>query len=156
MTMTLNSSDNAAQRVSEETSPSYSSAQNAALLGMRLVVAAIFLYAGIAKIPFWSAPPEGMSVLMHNVLRFLVIVEPLGAVAVLFGFLTRWAAAGLAVIMVGAIVYVRFNMSTGIFTSPQGTGLDYNFLILAGSLVLAAFGAGAWSVDAVRKGDRQT
>jgi putative oxidoreductase len=129
----------------------YTQPQDAALLVLRLVVAAIFLYAGSAKWPFWSAPPEGMSSLLLNVMKFLSIVEPLGSVALVLGFLTRWAAAGLGIIMVGAIFFARLTMHAGLFTTPQGTGLDYNLLILAGCIVLTAFGAGGWSVDALRK-----
>ncbi len=129
----------------------YTRGQDIALLVLRLVVAAVFLYAGTAKWPFWSAPMEGMSAMLLNVVRFLSIVEPLGAVALVLGFLTRWAAAGLGIIMVGAVYYARTALHAGVFTSPQGTGLDYNLLILAGCIVLLAFGAGAWSVDAIRK-----
>ena len=129
----------------------YTKSQDAALLVLRLVVAAVFLYAGSAKWPFWSAPPEGMSSLLLNVMKFLSIVEPLGSVALVLGFLARWAAAGLAIIMVGAIFFARLTMQAGLFTTPQGTGLDYNLLILAGCIALAAFGAGGWSVDAIRK-----
>ena len=127
--------------------------QNAALLVLRLVVAAIFLYAGSAKWPFWSAPPEGMSGVMLNLVKLLSIVEPLGGVALIVGFLTRWAAAGLAIIMAGAVYFVRATMKASFFTSPQGTGLDYNLLLLAGCIVLIAFGAGGWSLDAIRKTD---
>lgn len=129
----------------------YTRAQDAALLVLRLVVAAVFMYAGTAKWPFWSAPAEGMSVTLLNVVRFLSIVEPLGSLALIFGVLTRWAAAGLGVIMVGAIFYARHALHAGVFTAPQGTGLDYNLLILAGCIALIAFGAGGWSVDAIRK-----
>jgi putative oxidoreductase len=94
---------------------------------------------------------EGMSATLLNVVRFLSIVEPLGALALVLGFLTRWAAAGLGIIMVGAIYYARTALHAGVFTSPQGTGLDYNLLLLAGCIVLIAFGAGGWSVDATRK-----
>jgi putative oxidoreductase len=125
----------------------YTKLQDTALLVLRLVVAAIFLYAGSAKWPFWSTPPEGMSVVLHNVLRLLSIVEPLGSLALLLGVLTRWAAAGLGIIMVGAIFYARLTLHAGVFTAPQGTGLDYNLLILAGCIALIAFGAGRWSVD---------
>ena len=129
---------------------SYTKVQDIALLVLRVVVAAIFLYAGSAKWPFWSASPEGMSVVLLNITRFLSVVEPLGSVALLLGFLTRWAAAGLGVIMVGAIFFARYTLHAGLFTGPQGTGLDYNLLILAGCIALLAFGAGAWSVDAIR------
>ena len=129
----------------------YTKGQDAALLVLRIVVGAVFMYAGTAKWPFWSAPAEGMSVTLLNIVRFLSIVEPLGSLALVFGVLTRWAAAGLAVIMVGAIYYARTTLHAGVFTGPQGTGLDYNLLLLAGCIVLIAFGAGGWSVDATRK-----
>jgi putative oxidoreductase len=129
----------------------YTRLQEAALLVLRVIVAAIFLYAGYAKVGFWSAPPEGMSAGMLNLVKFLSIVEPLGAVALVVGFLTRWAAVGLAVIMVGAVFFLRLTMQTGLFTTPQGAGLDYNLLILGGCIALMAFGAGGWSVDAIRK-----
>lgn len=129
----------------------YTTVQDTALLVLRLVVAAIFLYAGSAKWPFWSVAPEGMSAVLLNVTKFLSIVEPLGSLALLLGVLTRWAAAGLGIIMVGAIFFARRTLHAALFTSPQGTGLDYNLLIFAGCVVLMAFGAGGWSVDAIRK-----
>jgi putative oxidoreductase len=129
----------------------FTKAQDIALLVLRLVVAAVFLYAGTAKWAFWSAPMEGMSTTLHTLVRFLSIVEPLGALALVLGFLTRWAAAGLGIIMVGAIYYARNSLHAGVFTGPQGTGLDYNMLLLAGCIVVIAFGAGRWSVDATRK-----
>lgn len=129
----------------------YTDVQDTALLVMRLVVAAVFLYAGTAKWPFWSAAPEGMSVVLLNIIKLLSIVEPLGSLALLLGVLTRWAAAGLGIVMVGAIFYSRITAHADLFTGPQATGLDYNLLILAGCIVLLAFGAGGWSLDAIRK-----
>src|ERR671917_136903 len=63
----------------------YTKGQDAALLVLRVIVAAVFLYAGSAKWPFWSAAPEGMSSLLLNVMKFLSIVEPLGSVALVLG-----------------------------------------------------------------------
>ena len=126
----------------------YTRFQDTALLVLRLIVAAIFLYAGYAKLSFWSTAPEGMSASMLNLVKFLSIVEPLGGVALVVGFLTRWAAAGLGIIMVGAIFFLRFTLQTGLFTTSQGAGLDYNLLLLGGCIALMAFGAGGWSVDA--------
>jgi putative oxidoreductase len=125
--------------------------QHTALLMLRLIIAAIFFHAGYAKLSFWSAAPEGMSAGMVILLKFLTIVEPLGGVALVVGFLTRWAAAGLGILMVGAIFFLRFTMHTGLFTTPQGVGLDYNLLILGGCIALMAFGAGSWSGDAIRE-----
>jgi hypothetical protein len=75
----------------------------------------------------------------------------LGSLALLLGVLTRWAAAGLGIVMVGAIFFTRFTLHAALFTTPQGTGLDYNLLILAGCIALIAFGADGWSVDAIGK-----
>ena len=118
---------------------------------MRVTVAIIFLFASWAKFSFWTAAPEGFPAGMIILIKFLSIAEPLGAVAVLIGFLTRWAAAGLAIIMIGAIIILQFTMNTGFFTTPQGLGWDYNLLILAICVVLVSFGGGIWSVDAARE-----
>ena len=128
----------------------YTKYQETALLLLRLIIAAIFLYAAYAKLFIWTGAPEGMSASMVNLVKFLSIVEPLGALALIAGFLTRWAASGLAIIMVGAVVILRFTMHTSVFTGLKGTGLDYNLLILAGCIALMTFGAGRLSVDAKR------
>ena len=127
----------------------YSTVQNAALLVLRIIVAIIFLHAGIAKWFLWSIEPmEGLPVWLHYLMLFLSIAEPIGAVAVLAGFLTRAAAACLAIIMIGSIPVSHFLMGVPFFTAPQLPGWDANLMILGGCLVLATFGAGAWSVDA--------
>ena len=48
----------------------YTRFQETALLALRVIVAAIFLYAGYAKWGFWSAAPEGMSAGMVNLVKF--------------------------------------------------------------------------------------
>ncbi|MBI5422387.1 DoxX family protein [Candidatus Peregrinibacteria bacterium] len=121
--------------------------QDVTLLALRLVIAAIFIYAGYAKFGMWSAAPAGMSAGMVLLMKFLSIVEPLGGVALIAGFLTCWASAGFAVIMVGAIGLMQFTMGVG-FSTAQGPGWDFPLMILAGCLALMAFGAGRWSVDA--------
>ena len=129
--------------------------QGLALLLLRLVVGAVFVWAGTAKWFIWSGVPEGMPEMtptLVNLTKLLSIVEPLGALALLLGFLTRWAAAGLAIIMTGSLYFVYFMFHAGVFTSEKGTGMDYNLLILAGCVVLVAFGAGPWSVDRIRNG----
>lgn len=128
--------------------------QHAALLLLRVVIAAVFLYVGgYGKLFFWTGPaPEGMPAAMVLLMKFLSIVEPLGALALIAGYLTRWASLGLAIIMVGAVGFLRVMAQSPWFTGQTGSGIDYVLLILAGCLVLAAFGPGAWSVDAgIRK-----
>jgi putative oxidoreductase len=124
----------------------YTRYQNASLLFLRLIIAAIFYVAAYYKIPFWSSAPAGVSAFMLFVTKFLSIAEPLGATAILLGFLTRWAAIGLAIIMVGAIYVSQFVYGIG-FVTPTSAGWNFPLTVLAGCLILAAFGAGKWSID---------
>ena len=128
----------------------YTKYQDGTLLLLRLVLAAIFIVAGYAKLPFWNGPVEGVSETMSLLIKFLSIVEPLGAIALIAGFLTKWASLGLAIIMVGAIFVLQFTMQTG-FSTATGTGWNFPLILLSGCAILMAFGAGKWSIDSKRK-----
>ena len=136
--------------------PRYSTLQSAALLALRVIVAIIFLHAGIAKFFLWTIPPmEGFPVWLHYMMLFLSIAEPIGAAAVLAGFLTRAAATCLAIVMIGSMPVSEFLMGVPFFTAPQLPGWDANLMIFGGCLALVAFGGGAWSVDALRRQQRE-
>lgn len=128
---------------------SYTSFQNFALVILRLIIAAIFLVAGINKFDYWSGMP-GFSGFDLFMTRFLAFAEPLGAIAILIGFLTRIAAGCLLIIMLGAIYYSQFVYHIG-FISPTGAGWDFPLMILGGCLMLMAFGAGDWSIEGQRR-----
>ena len=127
---------------------SYNSFQNFSLLLLRIITAAIFFVAGWYKIPFWKEVPKGME--MSSFLLFttklLSIAEPLGATAILIVFLTRLAAGGLTIIMIGAIIVSQFVYHIG-FAPSTGPGWDFPAAVLGGCLILMAFGAGRWSID---------
>jgi putative oxidoreductase len=85
-------------------------------------------------------------------IAFLVIIgESFGSVALLAGLLTRFTAASLAVIMLGAITMV--HMPNGFFMNwfgkQAGEGYEYHLLVIGISLALLITGAGKWSVDKV-------
>lgn len=128
---------------------SSSTLRDAALLMLRIVVAATFINGGYGKLFLWSADPSamGMSMPMWYLMLFLSIAEPIGAVAIAAGVLTRTAAACNAIIMIGALVIMKYNYGTAYFTLPQAPGLDFNMHLLAESVILAAFGAGSFAVD---------
>jgi putative oxidoreductase len=129
----------------------YNNFQNASLLILRLITVSIFFVAAYYKIPYWSFEPEGISAFLLFTTRLLSIAEPLGAIAVLFGFLTRLAAIGLIIILIGAIFVTQFVFGMG-FVTPTGAGWNMPLAVLGGCLVLAAFGPGSWSVDSrIRK-----
>jgi putative oxidoreductase len=118
-----------------------------ALFALRLGVGASFLAHGIQKSAMWKMQPSAqMPAGMLSILRLLSIVEPLGAVAVLVGFLTQPAAAGLAIIMLGAIRLKAVQMHRG-FTGDGGWELD--FMLLAAAVALFISGAGRLSLDRV-------
>ncbi|MCM2324623.1 MAG: DoxX family protein [Oligoflexia bacterium] len=81
---------------------------------------------------------------------FLAIVaEFFGALGLIFGFLTRVAAFGIAAVMVVAVITT--HLPNGFFMNWMGTlkgeGFEYHLLALGLALVIMIRGAGAWSVD---------
>ena len=128
----------------------YTRYQNASLLILRIVTAAIFYVAAYYKFPFWSGAPEGISAFLLFTTRLLSIAEPLGATALLLGFLTRGAAVGLIIILLGAIYVSQFVYGIG-FVMPTSAGWNFPLAVLDGCFVLAAFGPGKWAVDNRRR-----
>ena len=124
----------------------YTKYQNASLLILRIITAAIFYVAAYYKFPFWSGAHPGISSFMLFTTKLLSIAEPLGATAILLGFLTRWASAGLIIILIGAIFVTQFVFGMG-FVTPTSAGWNFALSLLGGCFILAAFGPGKWSID---------
>lgn len=76
------------------------------------------------------------------VAALVIIGESVGAVALILGFCTRFCAAALAVIMLGAIILV--HAASGFFAP---SGYEYHLLAIGLGLVLVIQGGGAWSLD---------
>lgn len=81
-------------------------------------------------------------------MKFLAIVEPLGGIAVIIGFLTQLAALGFAIIMIGAI-YLKSNQMNKKFADEGGWEFDFVLLFMSVALFIA--GPGAISIDALLK-----
>lgn len=79
----------------------------------------------------------------------IIVGESFGSVALLAGFLTRFTAASLAVIMLGAIALV--HLPNGFFMNwfgqQQGEGYEYHLLVIGIAAALLVTGGGKWSVD---------
>jgi len=79
----------------------------------------------------------------------IIIGESFGSVALLAGFLTRFTAASLAIIMLGAIALV--HLPNGFFMNwfgqQQGEGYEYHLLVIGIAAALLVTGGGKWSVD---------
>ncbi|TGL90832.1 DoxX family protein [Leptospira congkakensis] len=85
-----------------------------------------------------------------GILAVLIILgESFGSVLLLVGFLTKFAAASIAIIMIGAAVLA--HRQNGFFINWNGNqkGEGYEFHILAAGLLIALVvgGAGVYSVD---------
>ena len=87
---------------------------------------------------------------MPAVIAFLIIIgESFGSVGLLVGFLTRFTAASLGIIMVGAIglVHLPNGFFMNWFGQQAGEGYEYHLLVIGICLALMVTGAGRWSVD---------
>ena len=119
------------------------------LITLRIALAAIFWVHGIEKWSIWKEQYSGKfppGKIREK--KILSIAEPLGAVAVLAGFLTQLAAIGFGIIMVGAI-WFKAGVKREPFSDIKAHkfGWEYNFLILATTVALFFSGAGRLSID---------
>jgi uncharacterized membrane protein YphA (DoxX/SURF4 family) len=120
-----------------------------ALLFLRLVLAAIFFVHGRSKWAMWKPQPAGSPANpMAGVMKLLSICEPLGALAMVSGFLTQLAALGFCLIMLGA-TYLKITKWKTPFFAHDKTGWELDVLILASSFLLVIMGAGRFSLDSI-------
>lgn len=85
------------------------------------------------------------------VVGLLVILgEFFGSVMLIAGFGTRFAAASLALIMLGAAWQLRGNgFFMNWFGNQKGEGLEFFLLAVGIAAALVITGAGKWSVDSL-------
>ena len=122
-----------------------------ALVG-RILLSAIFIVSGFAKL----TDPAGATGYMNavgipdaDVLVYVAgIAELAGGLALLFGFLTRLAAAGLFILLIPTTLYFHafWNM-TGAEAKMQMVNFMKNLAIMGGLASVFAHGPGRFSVD---------
>ena len=112
------------------------------LFVLRIAIGVIFFIHGKQKLAMWKMQPsEQMPLKMLSLMKFLSIVEPLGAFAVIGGFLTQLAAAGLGIIMIGAI-WLKISMLKIPFTAQDKTGWEFDLILLAANIAILFSGGG--------------
>ena len=79
----------------------------------------------------------------------IILGESLGALSLIFGLLSRLCAAGITIIMLGAIfmVHLPYGFFMNWFGSNAGEGYEYHILAIGLSLVVLIKGGGKWSID---------
>jgi putative oxidoreductase len=114
------------------------------LFFLRVVVAIVFGSSGYGhlKSPRERAQSIGMPVAFTV---FLGAAELAGAIALVIGFLTQWAALGLILIMLGAIYKKVAEWHTG-FWGEKSMGWHYDLLFIAMNLVILTTGGGRFGL----------
>lgn len=129
--------------------------QNAFSLAARLLMAVLFLPAGISKLTGFAGTVGyigSVGLPLPTVGAALaLVVEIGGSVALLAGFGTRIAAVVLAVFTLAASVFFHAFWAVPADQAFVTQLLFYkNIAVVGGLLALAAHGASAWSLDARR------
>jgi putative oxidoreductase len=134
------------------------SLQNPLALASRLLLASLFLPAGIGKISGFAGTVGYISSVglpMPTVAAAVAAaVEVVGSLALIFGFGTRLAALALALFtLVASFFFHAYWSLPAAQQMMQQLMFFKNVGVVGGLLALAAFGAGGWSIDA-RRGAR--
>ena len=134
----------------------FNTLQNPLSLAGRLLLALLFLPAGISKIGGFAGTvgyiaSKGLPMPTAGA-AIAVLVEVLGGLALIAGFGTRIAALVLAVFTLLATVFFHAYWAVPAeMQMVQQLMFFKNIAVVGGLLVLAAYGAGAWSLDAKRQ-----
>ncbi len=124
-------------------------------LAARLLLAALFIPAGLSKIGGFAGTAGyigSVGLPFPELGAIVAIVVEVGAgIALLLGFGTRWAALALALFtLVASFFFHAYWALPAEQQMMQQLMFMKNIAVTGGLLALAAFGAGAWSLDARR------
>jgi putative oxidoreductase len=126
------------------------SAVDWALLVARVVVGAIFMVHGAQKL-FGAFGGPGLSAIvqMMGPLGYLVTIgEFFGGLGLIFGFLSRFSAASIILIMLGAIglVHGQFGFFMNWTGKQAGEGFEYHLLVIGALLPILIAGPGRFAI----------
>ena len=114
----------------------------------RIAMALMYLSSGWMKIGGYAHTAQYMESagVPSGLLPLVIVAELGGGLGILFGCLTRWAALGLALYTMLAAAFFHSNFAD----QNQMIHFWKNVSITGGFLILAAHGAGRFSIDSWR------
>jgi len=123
----------------------------AALAG-RILLAAPFVVSGYGKIGAFAATAAVMAgkglPLTEALLALAIVIELGGGLALVIGWMTRWAALAIIVFtVVATLVFHNFWAVPADQAMMQQISFMKNLSIIGGLLLLVAFGPGRYAVD---------
>jgi putative oxidoreductase len=133
-----------------ETGVRSSSAIDVALFIARIIVGVVFMAHGAQKL-FGAFGGPGLSAVvgMMGPLGYLVSIgEFFGGLGLVVGFLSRFSAASIIVIMLGAIgmVHGKVGFFMNWMGNQGGEGFEYHLLVIAILLVILIAGPGRYAL----------
>jgi len=131
------------------------STQNTFALIGRALIALLFIPAGFSKIAGFAGTAgyiASKGVPFPELCAAIAVGAELGlGLLILVGFQTRWAALGLAIFtFVITFIFHNFWAVDAAQKMMQQQAFFKNLAVTGGLLLIAAFGAGGYSVDAKR------
>lgn len=125
---------------------------------LRLTLGLVMFPHGMQKLFGWFGGAGLENTIGHYITNYgvlpmitllVILAEALGSIALIIGLWSRLVAAGIGLIMVGAIFSVHFQH--GFFmnwTGQQaGEGFEFHLLVIGICTALLIRGSGKWSVD---------
>ena len=133
------------------TTPTNSAQDILALIG-RILVAYLFIPAGIGKLMGFAGTVGYISSVglpLPEVGAVIAIVVELGlGIALLLGVKTRWTAIAMAIFTVAAALFFhKYWSAPDAMKMMQQINFNKNIAIAGGLLAFAAFGPGRFSID---------
>ena len=127
------------------TFPQLAQLSDVALLLLRIMVGVVFVASGWnhLKDPEARSKDIGMS---KGFTIFLGAAEVAGSLGIIFGVLTQLAAAGLILLMLGAIQKKIFVWRTGFWGDSGTNGWSYDTMLVVMNLVILTIGGGNLSL----------
>ena len=92
----------------------------------------------------WFGFPAFITVLV-------ILADAIGSFFLILGLFTRFMAASVSAVMIGAIIFVhgRWGFYMNWYSEQRGEGFEFHLLVLAITVVLVIAGGGKWSLDRI-------